>query len=56
MKTESDITINLSKRELFVVINALNYAKNEWAMVNDEELTKLSDEAEKLEARLKEQQ
>lgn len=47
-----ELTINFSERELDVVINALNYAKGEWATCDDEELTRLSDDADDLEARL----
>jgi len=44
------MVIELTTEELEIVINALNYAKNEWALVSDEELNYLSDQAEELEA------
>jgi hypothetical protein len=47
------MVIELTTDELEVVINALNYAKNEWALVGDEELSYLSDQAEELESWLK---
>lgn len=50
------MTITLTERETDVIVNALNYAKGEWATCNDQELTALSDDADALEARLKEQQ
>lgn len=48
--------VSLTERELDVIINALNYASGEWANCDDEELTAMSDDADALEARLKEQQ
>ena len=44
--------INLSERELYVIVNALNYASGEWANCDDVELARLSDDADELEARL----
>lgn len=48
--------IDLNEREVFVIINALNYAKEEWATCGDDEMTAMSDDAENLEARLEQQQ
>ena len=56
------MTIDLSEREVFVIVNALNYAKNEWAMFDgdmidrDDELLALADDADKLEVRLQQEQ
>lgn len=50
------MTIDLNERELDVIINALNYSKDVWSTCDDDELTKLSDDADSLEARLKEEQ
>lgn len=50
------MTIDLNERELDVIINALNYAKDVWATCDDEELAKLSDDAASLETRLEESQ
>lgn len=44
--------VELSSQELEVIINALNYAKGEWAMLGDDVLSDWSDRAEALEARL----
>ncbi len=46
--------IELTDKDLNVIINALNFAKNEWALIDDdEELSALADQADSLEMRLK---
>jgi hypothetical protein len=47
------MVVELTTEELKVVINALNFARNEWAIVNDDELNYLADQAEELETWLK---
>lgn len=44
--------VELNEHELYIIINALNYAKGEWEIINDEELTKLAEDADKLEKKI----
>jgi len=48
--------LDLSDRDFEVLINALNYAKYEWAMIEDDaESERLAQDADDLEMRLKQE-